>query len=198
MKLLRLLRPEFKRYRVYVLDRQQTATAPAAKADLRVERVAANNVNDICGFRGDSVATTFRRFLDEKNIGVYAYSAGAAVGHAWAAVWHGADRLIWGYLPVNAQTACIYYCSVSVECRGRKFYQNMLAALAGIVFRETSACRILIATATDNPSSYSAIERVGFRLLLVLPVLHWWGRAIRLARIPPAPPAEPGDVPGRP
>ena len=45
MKLLRLLRPAFKRYRVYVLDRQQTATAPAAKADLRVERVSANNVN---------------------------------------------------------------------------------------------------------------------------------------------------------
>ena len=195
MKYLRLLRPDFKRYRVYALDRQQTAMAPPPKTDLRVERVAADNVDDICGFRGARVAATFRRFLGEKDVGVYAYSAGVAVGHAWAAVWHGSDRLVWGYLPVDARTACIYYCSVSVECRGRKFYQNMLVELAGIVFRETQVQRILIASATSNPSSYAAIERVGFRFLLVLPVLHWSGRAFRMARIPPA---ESGHPPGRP
>ena len=176
--------PRVERNAVFEVLRRDTLNLPPRSPDLRIDQVTADNLQDISQFRNETVLQTFRQYLARKDIGVYAYCDGLAAGHAWAALWHGSKRLVWGYLPVDASTACIYFCSVSPSYRGRKTYQNMLVELSKLVFESTPVRRILISCALDNLPSYSAIERVGFRRLLILPILRWRGHMIRFARIP--------------
>lgn len=178
--------PRTERNAVFELRRQDRVHMPPRSAELQVVAVTPSNVEAISSFRGESIVQVFRRFLANKQIGVYADYDGIVVGHAWAALWQGSKRMVWGYLPVDASTACIYFCSVSPLYRGRKIYQNMLVELAKAVFESTPVSRILISCAPDNLPSYSAIERVGFRRLLILPLLRWRGHVICFARIPEA------------
>jgi len=178
--------PRVERDAVFELLSQGQMNQPPRSPDLllRVDRVTADNLTDVLQFRNENVLQAFRQYLADKDIGVYAYWDGLAVGHVWAALWHGSKRFVGGYLPVDVSTACMHFSSVSPSYRGHKIYQNMLVELAKIVFESTPVRRILISCSVDNLASYSAIERVGFRRLLILPVLRWGGRTIRFARIP--------------
>lgn len=178
--------PRIQRYTVFELGRQDRLTPPPTNAEIHIEQVTAGNVGAVASFRDENVLNTFRRYLADQDLGVYAYCGDAVVGHAWAAVWHGANRWVWDYMPVTADTACICFCSVSPAFRGRKIYQQMIVALTELVFASTDVRRILIDTAIDNGPSLSAIERVGFRRLLVLPVVRWRLHALGLRRIPRA------------
>lgn len=191
MKIATRLIPKLQRYVVYEIGRQERLTAPKSKGEFRFEQVSADNVSAISSFRNKQVVRVFRRYVSEGDVGIYAFFGNEAVGHAWAAVWHGSDRSVWGYMPVTTDTACIYFCSVSPQFRGRNLYQHMLVKLAELVFRSTPVHRILIDSSADNLPSLSAIQRVGFRRLLVLPVLRWCGHTLRLARIPKHKPHHP-------
>ena len=181
---LSALLPRVERNVVFELRRQDPVNMPPRSAELHLVPVTLANVEGISRFRHDGIVDLFRRFLAEGEIGVYAYWGDMAVGHAWAGLWHGSPRLVWGYLPVTSGTACIYFCSVSPSYRGRRIYQNMLVELIRVVCVSTPVRRIMISCELDNRPSYSAIERVGFRRLLVLPVLCWRGHRIRLATVP--------------
>lgn len=185
-KRLRSFLPKTECNVIFELRRQDCVQMPPRHVSLQVVPVTSNNVEAISSFRSEGIVQVFRRFLAQQQMGVYATYDGLAVGHAWAALWQGSTRRIWGYLPVDSSTASIYYCSVSPRYRGRKVFQNMLVDLAHTVFESTSVARILISCSPDNRPSYSAIERVGFRRVLILPLLRWRGHAICFARIPQA------------
>ena len=178
--------PRVERDAVFELLSQGQMNQPPRSPDLllRVDRVTADNLTDVLQFRNENVLQAFGQHLADKDIGVYAYCDGRAVGHAWAAPWHGSKRLVCGYLPVDASTACIHFCSVSPYYRGRKIFQNMLVELAKIVFDSTPVRRILISCAVANVPSYCAIKRVGFQRVVVLFILRWCGHTIRSVRIP--------------
>jgi hypothetical protein len=183
----RTCKPTINRNVVFELLPQDRIHVPPPVPDLNITRVTVDNVSAIASFRSASIVDVFRSHLAEHDIGIYAYSGTDAVGHAWAALWHGAKRRIWGYLPVDAGTAGIYFCAVSPSHRGRKIYQHMLVELVRLVFATTPTHRILISCAVHNLPSNAAIERVGFRRLCILTSLHWRGRTISFPGIPKMP-----------
>ena len=176
--------PRVERNVVFQLLREDRMQEPVRNPALCVEQVTAENLAAASSFRSQGVVGVFRQFLAEREIGVYANCSGQVVGHAWAAIWHGAERLVCGYLPVDERTACIHFCSVSPAYRGRKIYQHMLVELVSIVLASTPVRRILISCAFDNLPSSAAIERVGFRRVTMLFVVQWKGRTLCLIRLP--------------
>lgn len=168
--------PRLERNAVFVLPVGTNLQKPPCRSGLRILPVSRENVQDIQAYRGERTVRVFEAFLDKHDVGVYAYDGDDAVGHAWAALWQGEERLIWGYLPVREGEAAINFCSVKPDCRGQRIYQNMLVELTTQLLQRTDVRSIAISCAMANISSYAAIEKVGFRRIQVLTCLRWAGK----------------------
>lgn len=175
--------PRIERNAVFVMPIGARLTTPTGRTGLRIAPVDRGNVRDILAYRGGAIVRVFETFLEDGDAGVYAYEGNEAVGHAWASLWHGRNRRIWGYLPVREGDAAINFCSVKPECRGRKIYQNMLVGLVDLLLRRADVRAVAISCSTDNHPSFAAIEKVGFRCMQVVTCLRWAGMTFTIPRV---------------
>ncbi len=191
MKFFASFIPKLQRYVVSEVRRHAPLLSLKPIDGIRIEQVTTENVASISHFRSQEVVESFRRYLAQGDLGIYAFYGDRAVGHAWAALPDGTRRLIWGHMPVTSDTVSFLFFSVDPQFRGRKIFQLMLVELVKLVFSTTNVSRVLADVPVYNAPSLAGVERAGFRRLCILPVLRWRGHTIRLARIPKAEPDRP-------
>lgn len=172
--------------RVVIIEAHRNDPRPSLEppAGVSFEQVTAENVDLVLSFRKQEVVEQFQKYLAQGDIGMYAICDGHVVGHAWAAVAEEPGRLVWGYLPVTSDTSIFLFGSVDPEYRGRKIFQHILAELIKLIFRKTKVERIRADVHIKNAPSLGGCDRVGFRRICIMPLLHWRGRKIPLRKIP--------------
>ncbi|HUT35659.1 MAG TPA: GNAT family N-acetyltransferase [Planctomycetota bacterium] len=152
-----------RRQQLFELTDPADILAVQPKLDIAMVFVTEENVDRVTDFRDETVAAAFRGFLREGQLGVYAVAGGRVVGHAWALVCARERCRANGYLALRQGEACIHFCQVREERRGRNVYPAMLVALCGRLFQEAKVRRVIIDAALDNTASLRGIRKVGFR-----------------------------------
>lgn len=156
----RRLRLSTARHHVY--QAPSVVNAGSTGLDVTIARVSADNVHLVEGFREAAVATVFRRFLDEGQVGVYAIHEGRAVGHVWAIPGGLSRRRANGYFPLRRGEALIHYAHVDPGFRGRSVFGLMTAELVDLVRGELTCPHILVDAEVANDPSNRALRGMGF------------------------------------
>ena len=152
-----------RRQAVYELRTPAEIAPQETRISAAIELVTHENVRDAADFRPQAVAETFRRFLDEGQVGYFARHEGRVIGHAWAELCRATRCKGCGYMPLERDDALIHYCSVSEDFRGNNVYPAMLTALSRSLFSDHGIRRVVIDTEIDNHASMRGIEKTGFK-----------------------------------
>lgn len=149
-------------YRVYEWP---TSTPVPDTGAFDIRPITAANADDVLSFRDRELATTFRRFLDEARVGVFAYVDGRAVAHAWITPVAVRGETANGYFRLAPGDALIHYCHVAPDMRGRGLFGATIRRLTADTLAAHPDGRVLIDTGSDNRASQRGIVKAGFEAL---------------------------------
>lgn len=147
---------------VFSLDQHDSHSVAAPKGIVFTE-VTLDNVDHVLNFRDFDHLKNFKKFLEDGQVGIYAWLDSKVVGHGWAKLCNEECCRVNGYMDILHEEALIHYCSVSDEFRGNGIYSSMLIALCNMLFSK-GARHILIDTEIDNIASCRGISKAGFKL----------------------------------
>ena len=150
---------------IFYLQTPVQTVAINVQAVITITEITPENVNYVQTFRNAETARVFFQFLNEDQLGVYAWLDSRVVGHAWAKVCRNTQYRANGYLDICQNEALIHYCYVDENHRGKNIYPAMLIALCENLHFSRGVARILIDTEVDNIASIRGIQKAGFTLL---------------------------------
>ncbi|MFH1370570.1 MAG: GNAT family N-acetyltransferase [Planctomycetota bacterium] len=152
-----------RRREVFVCGRLEELHEKRPKIPITIQDASYDNVHRVTDFRNEKVEESFRRFLYQGQIGVYAISDSKAVGHAWAIICPKKRQMANGYFQLHKREALIHFCNTEPSCRGQGIYQAMLFALCKRLLEEAKVKSVFIDTDLGNMPSVRGIQKVGFK-----------------------------------
>lgn len=75
-----------RRNEVFMCVRPEDLVGASSRILLSIQNVTPDNVHRVAEFRDEAKVSSFRRFIDQAQIGVYAIAGSKVVGHAWAII----------------------------------------------------------------------------------------------------------------
>jgi len=154
---------KFIRVKILVLNAPFELMDLPSRKDIMITQVTFDNLTAITDFRSKDILPTFRDFLEEGDIGVYAYRNSKVVGHLWGKVCRQESCRVHGYFDIARDEALILYGNVSEDCRGLRIFESMMITLCHLLFSKAKVSRILADPWVDNVPSWKGILKVGFK-----------------------------------
>lgn len=154
----------------------------ATSKDIVFTKVTPDNIDSVLDFRDVNHLENFKKFLDDGQVGIYAWLDSKVVGHGWGKLCNGNCCRVNGYMDILHGEALIHYCNVKDAFRGNSIYPSMLIALSNMLFSEGARC-VLIDTEIDNIASCKGIAKVGFKLRERCFYIQFCGRLLYAKRI---------------
>jgi RimJ/RimL family protein N-acetyltransferase len=130
-----------------------------------IEDICSDNVERVTDFREESKVAMFRRFLEKRQVGVFAVSESRVIGHGWAIVCEENKTVANGYFKLDHGESFIHFCSVAQSCRSKGIYQFILYSLCERLFESQKPGKVYIDCEVNNIASIKGIEKVGFQAL---------------------------------
>lgn len=169
---------KIRRQKIFFIDNPNDISTILLNANIRLTNISYDNVEHIKDFRSDKHITTFSKFLEDGQYGIYAWIDSKVVGHAWAKVCTKDSDKVNGYMDIFRDEALIHFCRVSENYRGKNIFPAMLETLCLRLFSEAKIWRVLIDTEVDNTASLRGINKVGFKPLGKGTYVQFRGRLI--------------------
>jgi hypothetical protein len=165
---------KIRRHYYYKVDTDREL--PAVNSDVTVVAVDVNNCSDVAVY-DPRLVDKFRRFHEEGQQGMYGYVDGRFVAYAWAILnTKGKTCRVRGFFPLPAGAACVHYCRVMDEYRGRKIYQTMLIRMYEALYSMTK--EIYLDTEVNNQPANRAVMRVNGMVTGYLTLVLCAGRKV--------------------
>ena len=139
---------------------------------MTVKVVDFKNLELIKGGEFEIFFETFRKFLKQNYLGVFALKNKIVVGYAWSGLKKSSKVKYNNYMKIRENEAFIFYCRTSLSVRGKNIYPRLLSEICSIHFNENNASKIWIDTEVNNLASQKGIEKVGFSF--VENVIYYW------------------------
>jgi hypothetical protein len=153
----------YKWQKIYLSDSLDKLIKLKPAYDVVFREIDANNIKDICDFRGDEVYRNFLTYQSRGACGVGAWNESGMVAHAWATAATDMPCLAEGYMKLSPREALIHDCHVKGICRGKNVYPALLYFLASRLFLEKNIQSLIIDTESNNLPSLKGISKVGFK-----------------------------------
>lgn len=128
---------------------------------LSISNVNAANIADVLDFQASHYVDTFRRFLQQGDIGYYAYLDGKCCHRSWlqkGPKWVAINPFV--QMKLEQNEGYIHYCETAPEARGKSVYPSVLNR---IVEENKDLYNIYICVDSENAPSKRGVEKVGFR-----------------------------------
>jgi len=116
---------------------------------------------------------SFKKNLEEKQIGMFAFYQNQAIGYSWAHVGSifnkiNSNKKIDNLIKLKNDESFIHICRTGEKFRGKKIYPFLLYELANILFSEHKTKKIFIDTDIKNIPSQKGIEKIGFKKIYLI------------------------------
>ena len=144
------------------------------KKDIKICHVNYDNINDALSFQSKQYIKCFKEFLDNGDIGYYAYLGGECVHRTWTKSNGVAAIHAFYTIPLSSNQIFIHWCETASSARGHSIYPKVLHR----VCNEHPSYEILIAVNENNLASRRGVEKAGFiikeriKVLVVLGIKH--------------------------
>ncbi len=128
---------------------------------LSISNVTAANIADIVDFQPSHYVETFRRFLEQGDVGYYAYLDGKCCHRSWiqkGPKWVSINPFV--QMKIEKNEGYIHYCETAPWARGKGIYPSVLSRIAK---DHKNLENIFIAVESENVSSIRGVEKAGFR-----------------------------------
>ena len=152
-----------RRQEVFVCSGLEELHERRPRIPITIQDTSYDNVHRVTDFRNEKVEESFRRFLDQGQMGLYAIKDSQVVGHAWAIICRKKRQMANGYFELHKGEGLIHFCNTEPSCRGQGIYQAMLVALYKRLLNEAKVERVFVDTDLDNLASIRGIQKVGFK-----------------------------------
>ena len=168
----------FKNY-LYKLNRDE-AREVQSKLPVCQEPITQDNYKRVIEVINlESYKESFKKMLDQGQIGIFAIYNNRAVGYNWAYIGRvynkiskkRADDLI----KLKNDKALIHFCRTAEDYKGNKIYPFLLSKLSKILFSKYNIKNIYIDTDIENIPSQKGIEKAGFRKIYLVKRLKLLG-----------------------
>jgi len=134
---------------------------PPSVSPARIVPVEMSNVADVLGFQPCRYVDTFRRFLQQGDVGYYAYLDGVCCHRSWlqkGPKWISVNPFV--QMKLKKNEGYIHYCETAPWARGKALYPSVLRR---IVEDHRGLDNLFIAVESTNASSIRGVEKTGFR-----------------------------------
>lgn len=138
---------------------KKNSVSPYSSA--RITRVDETNVADVLDFQPPHYVDTFRRFLQQGDVGYYAYLDGKCCHRSWlqkGPKWVAINSFV--QMKLGSNEGYIHYCETSPQARGKSIYPSVLSR---IVEENKNLDNIFICVDAENAPSIRGVEKAGFR-----------------------------------
>ena len=139
---------------------------PYKLPDIAFKYITNQNLKDVEDFRDKRYISTFRKFLDNDEKGLYGYYNGRCIVHGWV-VYNTTfkTKKVCGYFKLPPKSCFIHFCNVAEDMRGKGIYK---ALLYQIYKRLCNGYNIYIDTGKNNFPALKAIETSGAKRIFQL------------------------------
>ncbi len=146
---------DIRRHYYYQVDKSQPLSFP--NPNLYTKAITPENCRDIQEYY-PNLAPKFCAFVEQDHKGLYGYIDGQLVAYAWAILNNrDTSKKIRGFFPLPSNAACVHFCRVMDNFRGRKIYQTMLAHMYICLYRVVND--IYLDTETTNRPANQAVKK---------------------------------------
>ena len=127
----------------------------------KIVKVDSANLADVLDFQSSHYVDTFRRFLQQGDVGYYAYLDGKCCHRSWlqkGPKWIAVNPYI--QMKLGGNEGYIHYCETAPWARGKSVYPTVLSQ---IIDDHKDLDDIFIAVESENSPSIRGVEKAGFR-----------------------------------
>ncbi len=143
--------------------------------DIQIERITGENINDALIYEPQVKVDAFKHFLNQGDIGFYAYLNGQFIHRSWVTFGPKTEPQWKRYAPImlNKGEAFIHWCETVPWARGVGVYPSVLGHIVNQLSEYATV--FYISTTEDNIASRRGIEKAGFSLISAWKVKSFLG-----------------------